>query len=499
MNVIEFLYASNFITRRRRTPEQRLAFAMLVENRAYDKQVEVRWRGETGDWQTTPAVYVAPAGDGRELWQATATVKLSEQQPLPGNVRFALRSLQDGREDWANNNGRNFTIEADAGLLLGAGHPVTQVDYTPQLGAEQRIVPVTIAVSGAAQRVAVEWSTDGWKSKHRTAATFTRRHWDQSELSNARNPNQYGVGVWTARLRIGEAYRVEYAVVAQVDGRELWNNRHGANYAAQRNNLKVLALNLHCYQEADQDAKLSRIAQAIDELGIDIVCLQEVAEHWNDGHGDWPSNTARIIHERVRGTYHLCTDWSHRGFDRYREGVAILSRYPFLRTEAQYVSASQDPYDIHARKVLFGRVNVPGAGHVNLFSAHLSWWSNGFREQFDTLRAWADRLHTRGTAATLLCGDFNIAAHSEGYAHVVETSDYEDQFLKATNRTAFDAVYRRRKKGWQRALDGDGRIDFVLMKRTGKLRPIAAQRVFNDDSYGHVSDHEGFLVTFEPA
>ena len=82
---------------------------------------------------------------------------------------------------------------------------------------------------------------------------------------------------------------------------------------------------------------------------------------------------------------------------------------------------------------------------------------------------------------------------------MVETSDYEDQFLKATNRTAFDAVYRKRKKGWQRALDGDGRIDFVLMKRTGKLRPIAAQRVFNDDSYGHVSDHEGFLVTFEPA
>ena len=498
MNVIEFLYASNLISRRRRTPEQHLAFAMLVENRAYDKRIEVRWRGETGDWQTAPAVYVAPAGDGRELWRATATVKLGEQQSLPGNVYFALHSVQNGREEWANNNGRNFTIEADAGLLLGAGHPLTQVDYTPQLAPEQRIVPVTIAITGNAQRVAVEWSTDGWKSKHRTAATFTRRHWDQTEFSNARNPNQYAVGVWTARLRIREAYRVEYAIVAEVDGRELWDNRYGTNYAAQRNNLKVLILNLHCYQESDQDAKLNRIAQAINELDVDLVCFQEVAEHWNDGRGDWQSNTARIIHERVRGTYYLCTDWSHRGFDRYREGVALLSRYPFLRTEAMYVSASQDPYDIHARKVLFGQVNVPGAGQVNLFSAHLSWWSDGFREQFDALHAWANRLHTRTTAATLLGGDFNIQAGAEGYAHVVESSDFEDQFLKATNRDAFDAVFRRRKKGWQRALDGDGRIDFVLMKRASKLRPIAAQRVFTTESYGRVSDHEGFLVTFEP-
>ena len=62
-----FLYASNFITRRRRTRTAPLAGAMLVENRAYDKQVEVRWRSETGDWQTIPAaVYVAPAGDNRE-------------------------------------------------------------------------------------------------------------------------------------------------------------------------------------------------------------------------------------------------------------------------------------------------------------------------------------------------------------------------------------------------------------------------------------------------
>ena len=48
VNVIELLYASNLISRRRRTPEQHLAFAMLVENRAYDKRIEVRWRGETG-------------------------------------------------------------------------------------------------------------------------------------------------------------------------------------------------------------------------------------------------------------------------------------------------------------------------------------------------------------------------------------------------------------------------------------------------------------------
>lgn len=498
MAEIEFYYASSIISRRQRAPLQRLTFVALVENRAYDKRVEARWRGEEGEWQIAPAHYVAPYGDNQEVWRAEVEVMLADERPLPGNVQFALVVNQQGRETWENNGGANYTIEADAGVIVGARHPVALLDFRPRLEPEQRIVPVTVAVFGRAAQVAIEWSTDGWQTKQRTACSLARRHWDQLELSNARNPNQYAVGVWTARLRIREAFRVEYAIVAEIDGRQHWENCGGRNFSVRRDSFKVLILNLHCYQEDDQQAKLMTIAQAIREQNIDVVCLQEVAEHWNDGAGDWASNTARIIHEQLPQPFYLCNDWSHRGFDRYREGVAILSRYPFLRTEARYVSASHDPYDIHARKVLMGQINAPGIGVINLFSAHLSWWSHGFRTQFDALRAWAERRATRHVVATLLCGDFNIKAGSEGYAHIVNSSDFEDQFLKATDRATFDAIFRRRQEHWQGALAHDGRIDFILLKRGDKLRPVAAQRLFVEGSYGRVSDHEGFLVTFEP-
>ncbi|MBW7884497.1 MAG: endonuclease, partial [Caldilineaceae bacterium] len=119
MNAIELLYARSVISRRHRTPHQILTFAALVENRAYEKHVEVRWRGEEGDWQTLPARYVATVGENREIWQAEARFKLTEAASLPGNVHFALRCEVGGQEFWANNDGADFLVEADAGVLLG--------------------------------------------------------------------------------------------------------------------------------------------------------------------------------------------------------------------------------------------------------------------------------------------------------------------------------------------------------------------------------------------
>jgi maltose 6'-phosphate phosphatase len=33
---------------------------------------------------------------------------------------------------------------------------------------------------------------------------------------------------------------------------------------------------------------------------VDLVCLQEVAELWNNGKGDWQTNGARIINQRLQ-------------------------------------------------------------------------------------------------------------------------------------------------------------------------------------------------------
>jgi endonuclease/exonuclease/phosphatase family metal-dependent hydrolase len=89
-----------------------------------------------------------------------------------------------------------------------------------------------------------------------------------------------------------------------------------------------------------------------------VVCLQEVGENWNGGHGDWNSKAAKIICDRLGGSHFLYTDWGHIGFGRYREGTAILSRYPFLNRESGYVSDTQDIHNFNARKIVMGQVHV---------------------------------------------------------------------------------------------------------------------------------------------
>ena len=128
--------------------------------------------------------------------------------------------------------------------------------------------------------------------------------------------------------------------------------------------------------------------------------------------GTWNTNSAKIINDRLDQPFHLYTDWSHLGFDKYREGVAILSRFPMLKQESKYVSDSHDVYSIHSRKVVMAQVHVPYMGLINVFSAHLSWWEDGFAEQFKRLRDWAADNQTDDVKATLLCGDFNITAGS---------------------------------------------------------------------------------------
>jgi len=273
------------------------------------------------------------------------------------------------------------------------------------------------------------------------------------------------------------------------------------NYRAGHAGLKILTLNLHCYQESDQDEKFNEIVRAIHEVDIDIVCLQEVAEEWRDGRGNWQSNSARIILDRLRRLgryYHLYTDWSHIGFDRYREGSAILSRYKFVKRGAAYVSTSKDIHNIHARKVVMGQIGFPGAGLINIFSVHLSWWMDGFWPQFEKLRQWAEEEESDKVAATLLCGDFNTKAGSRGYMLIADDSGYEDRFLQAASPAVFAKVFRNTLPNREEWLVDDHRIDYIFTRKNGKLNPTSAKVLFTGQNYRKVSDHPGYLVEFVP-
>ncbi len=499
MNNIQLHYVKNIISRRKGIVKQQLTFFIALKNIGFDKTVDVLWAGEDGEWKTLSAKFQSSQQQDKEFWLAHTEFSLSPKQSLPGNIQFALRLQVAGKQYWDNNDGLNYTSEADSGIRVLVQQPVLHFDYSPSLKEESHI-PVIVGIDKtlAAEKVFVHWTTDNWQHSHKSTCHFRRDYWNKVHRSNARNPNQYGIQIWHGQIKAAHAFRVQYYFSAESRGNIYWDTNDGHNYHAQHKPLKLMILNLHCYQEDHQDAKFSIIARAIAEQQVDIICFQEVAENWNNGEGDWNSNSAKIINDRLPKPYHLYADWSHLGFDKYREGVAILSRYPMSKKQSRYVSESDDIYNIHSRKVVAAQIRVPYIGPINVFSVHLSWWEDGFKQQFEKLRRWAEAKKTKHTKATLLCGDFNIAAGSDGYREIVNTHEYEDQYLAANAHGLFEQIFRVNDAHWQNLLADDYRIDYVFMSKDSCLSVISAQVIFTEQDYGRVSDHVGYLMAFEP-
>ena len=485
---IQLLAVENRLTRKKTANLQVLQFLLAVDHPDYHKQVDVIWAGSDGVWHTLPAIYLGPRGEHQEFWQARITLSGKSGRKLPGNISFALRLACSAGEFWDNNQGWNYRSRQGSGVTLQADLGLQNLSFKQNLDDDQQFVQIKIAVNPAlqAESVLLHWTGDNWRNSQETLCHRNKRLKQQSAQ------------IWTVRLKVVDLFALQYCICCKTPDTDVWDNNDGQNYRISREPLKVMILNLHCYQESRQDYKLSQIAKAINEQAVDIVCFQEVAEHWNNGHGDWGSNSANIINQHLKHPMHLYTDWSHLGFDKYREGVAILSRYPLHDTHSRYVSDSHDAYSINSRKVVMAQIQVPYMGALNVFSAHLSWWEGGFQQQFERLCEWANSQLNADVQTTLLCGDFNIAAGSLGYQQVVSGNQYEDQYLAANQQGLFEKIFRVNDAHWGNLLTDDYRIDYIFMNKQANLRVTSARILFTDWDYGQVSDHVGYLMSFEP-
>jgi hypothetical protein len=361
---IRLIYVENVRIRRFGMSCQRLTFMISVSVPGPWKTVEVHWAGEEGRWRSCPAVCERLWGGVGEVWRARILRERGmDEMSLPGDVRFALCCRVDGVEYWDNNGGEDYLVRNDSGIRMASSFPLLRVGERPSLGAGESVCPVPVAVQQSIRpgRVFVRWTLDQWRTQRTAPCFFLRRYWSRMQGCNARNPNSYGCGIWLARLPVGDAPSVEFAIGCESAQGPVWDNNSGQDYVVRRGQLKVLTLNLHCRQEANQDAKLRLIASAIDELGLDLICLQEVSEPWNEGRGDWSANTARMICAQLRESYSIDWDYSHVGFGRYREGCAVLSRFPMVESESAYMIAESWAIPVEAELgTEFGRRNEFG-------------------------------------------------------------------------------------------------------------------------------------------
>ena len=159
--------------------------------------------------------------------------------------------------------------------------------------------------------------------------------------------------------------------------------------------MKFLTLNTHSWMEENPQQKFEDLLKDILEKQYDLICFQEINQTIespvvpvNDLYHPTPSSEpihqdhyVRCLVEKLEEeglSYHWTWAYNHIGYDRYHEGVAILSRTPIQASEL-LVSDVNDPTDYHTRRIAIAETQVDGKD-IAVASVHLSWWDKGFQQ-----------------------------------------------------------------------------------------------------------------------
>ena len=158
--------------------------------------------------------------------------------------------------------------------------------------------------------------------------------------------------------------------------------------------MKLLTLNTHAWLEDDQLMKIEQLAQKIIDENYDIIALQEVNQLSQNKIIDKPLNyinyqnqtmpikqnnyalvLVELLANKFNQTYFWTWAYNHQSYDRFDEGVALLSKYPLQQVHSLPFSKTTDPLDYHTR-VAIGATITYRKQQFTFYSLHTSWWKN---------------------------------------------------------------------------------------------------------------------------
>lgn len=308
--------------------------------------------------------------------------------------------------------------------------------------------------------------------------------------------------------------------------------------------------------------RIGMLADAIEQSGADALGLQEVAKSANlaelDADDDGVDGLmVELIAQRLAST--SSDDWSWCWFasnvhvplepepnpgggggpltelatfgggqqtgngSEFREGVAILSRYPItsptvkrlsLRTHEAAFCEDVDPLNCQfavafdSRVIMHGVIDAP-SGPVDLYTTHLA---HGVTSQSDDTKARqiSEGLEHIGatedpTTPTFFVGDFNTDAtvepDADRYAAIL-AAGFTDSYVAAAALDEGDPLGTSSQNVVSHELEVDHTIDYVFVKRLGCGATygdiIGDTKAERTDAAGFVwpSDHMGVVTTF---
>jgi Metal-dependent hydrolase len=244
--------------------------------------------------------------------------------------------------------------------------------------------------------------------------------------------------------------------------------------------------------EENTEEKIKIIVNTIKEKDYDVIALQEVNQ----------SIEGKLAFDRIKednfalvllkeldslgcSKYKMLWDFSHIGYDRYEEGVCIITKHKIEEDYSFFVSKAKDKSFWKTRKVVGASIKIKEE-LVDFYSCHLGWWQDKeepFKDQVDRLlrNVEEDRL-------TFFMGDFNNNGfiRNEGYDYLIEKG-MEDTF--STAKHSDDGITVKGKiDGWD-LNKNNLRLDLILTNK--KVDVKHSKVIFNGTNKPVVSDHYG--------
>ncbi len=263
--------------------------------------------------------------------------------------------------------------------------------------------------------------------------------------------------------------------------------------------MKLITLNTHSIIDEGYERKIDILVKAIVKHKPDIVALQEVMQPIDAENkscekiktvGDIPTKKGnfllRVINEleKQKEEYFGAYCAFKRAYDKYDEGLAILSSEEITSIEISQLSSFNDYSNYKTRFSLGVRT------HNNWFySLHFNWEND---ESSSFINEWNTLLKTINQKKNIwLMGDFNISPSSAAYEIV--TKSYNDTYILAKDVDNGITVCGE-IDGWK-GQKNNKRIDYIFTDKDVKIK--SSKVIFNGKNEDIISDHFGIIIEKE--
>lgn len=280
--------------------------------------------------------------------------------------------------------------------------------------------------------------------------------------------------------------------------------------------MKILTLNSFSWMSENPQEKLEQLANAIFEERFDVIAMQEV----NQSIGADEVSSQKLLESAFVSTENetikvkednyalalveklnergLKYSWTytpnHIGYDKFDEGVAILSAHEIVDVKDFYISKARKHTDIKTRKILGANISIDG-NKKWFFSIHMGWWNDQtdpFKDQWNTLQ---DKLQVYQDQEIYLMGDFNVPyeVRNQGYDLITSDNKWFDTHSIAKSSDSGKTVIKK-IDGWRESnADPSMKIDYIFKNRSSNI--ISSKVIFDGKKYPVVSDHFGLYIT----